>query len=105
MSRTGTWNDKMRQMHKPLQYKNMTAIFDLVYILAFLSYLILSLFIVYHIVRYSGSKTVMVFTLTFFLVGTALLLLANSMLFLSIPFGQFAPNLPTPAYMPNSPFN
>lgn len=85
----------------------MTAIIDLIYLLAFLSYLLLSLFIIYHIIRYSGSKTVMVFTLTFFLIGTSLLLFANALLFFSIPFDQFVPTLTLPSSYspsPKSPF-
>jgi hypothetical protein len=66
----------------------MQAIFDAVYFLAFLSYILLSLFIIYHIARYSVSKTVIVFSLSFFLIGTAMLLFANGMLFFSIPFDQ-----------------
>lgn len=80
------------------------AIFDTVYLIAFLSYLLLSFFIVYHIIRYSINKTTMVFTIAFFLIGTTLLLLANVLLFFSIPFDQLVPTITLPTYSPKSPF-
>lgn len=83
----------------------MTGIFDLVYLLAFLSYLILTIFITYHLVKYSGNRAVMIFSVTFFLIGTGLLLFSNALLFFAIPFDQFVPNIPMPTTYPaNSPF-
>lgn len=81
------------------------SIFDLIYLLVFLSYLLLSLFILYHIIRYSGDRAVMAFTIILFLIGTLSLLLANSLLFFSIPFDQFVPTLSLPSYQTGSPFN
>lgn len=83
----------------------MQAIFDLLYLVVFMSYLLMSLFIVYHIVKYSISKTVTAFTLLFFLVGTALLLFANAILFFSIPFDQLTLSLPTSTYSTHSPLS
>lgn len=82
----------------------MQGIFDLVYMIAFLGYIILSLFIIYHILRYSGNKTTLAFTLIFFVVGTIALLFANAVLFYSIPFGQFVPTLTLPTAAPKFPF-
>ena len=81
----------------------MQGIFDLVYMIAFLGYIILSLFIIYHIIRYSGNKTVLTFTLIFFIVGTIALLFANATLFFSIPFDQFVPALKLPSVAPKFP--
>lgn len=79
-------------------------IFYAVYAIAFLSYLLLSLFIIYHVIRYSADRTVMIFTILFFIVGTALLLFANTVSFLSIPFDQLIPSVPMPTYPSKSPF-
>ncbi len=76
-------------------------IFDIIYLLAFFSYILLSLFILYHIIRYSGNKSVMIFTVFFFLTGTILLLFANALLFFSIPFDQFVPTLTLPSSYPS----
>ena len=80
------------------------AIFDTVYLVAFISYLPLSLFIIYHLIKYSPSRAVMLFTVAFFLIGTALLLFANVLLFFAIPFDQLVPSVPMPVYSPKSPF-
>jgi hypothetical protein len=80
------------------------AIFNIVYLVAFLSYLLLSLFILYHIIRYTGNKTVMLFTIIFFLIGTTLLLLVNASFFFSIPFDQIMPTFTMPSSPPKSIF-
>ncbi|MDD5084255.1 MAG: hypothetical protein PHT88_05015 [Candidatus Moranbacteria bacterium] len=82
----------------------MQAIFNFIYLIVFLSYILLSMFIIYHLVRYSGNRSVMAFTVTFFLIGTACLLFANALLFFSIPFDQFIPALNMPTYSPKAPF-
>lgn len=83
----------------------MASIFHIIYALAFLSYVLLSSFILYHVIRYSGSRVVMVFTIIFFLLGTVSLLIANALLFFSIPFEQFVPTLAMPAsYSARAPF-
>jgi hypothetical protein len=79
-------------------------IFSIIYLLAFASYLLISVFIIYHIVRYSGNKAVMLLTVSFFILGTVCLLFANALLFSSIPFDQFVPSLAIPAYSSSSPF-
>jgi len=78
----------------------MQAIFDLIYLIAFISYLLLSMFIIYHVVRYTGDKAVMTVTLLFFIIGTALLLFANAVFFFAIPFDQSVPALPLPSSSP-----
>lgn len=87
------------------------SVFNLIYAVAFLSYLLLSSFIIYHIVKYSVSKTVMSFTVLLFLIGTFLLLFSNATLFFSVPAEKFTPvfnttntSAKTLPYSPHNPF-
>ena len=81
----------------------MNGIFDLLYFVVFLSYLLLSVFIVYHLLRYSGNRAVMMFTVTFFALGTFLLLVTNMKLYHDIPFDSMAPKVSLPNYSNYSP--
>ena len=77
----------------------MQTLFHLVYTLAFLGYILLTLFIVYHIARFSMNKRVAVFVMIFFITGTILLLISNAILFFSIPLESFTlPGLSTSSF-------
>ncbi len=78
----------------------MQAIFDFIYLIAFVSYLLLSIFIIYHVVRYTSDKAVTTVTLLFFITGTVLLLFANAVFFFAIPFDQLIPVFPLPSSSP-----
>jgi hypothetical protein len=85
----------------------MNGIFDILYIVVLLSYLLLSLFIIYHILRYSGNRAVMIVTLIFFVVGTFLLITSNIAFYSEIPFDTLTPELSLPnntLYTPQNPF-
>jgi hypothetical protein len=88
-----------------------SSVFQIMYIVAFASYVLLALFIVYHLTRYSLDRSVMLFTVSFFIIGTLLLLATNAFLFQNIPFDRFTRNANTssgsvsfPASNGNAPF-
>jgi hypothetical protein len=62
----------------------MISIFGLLYFILLIIYILIALFIVYHIVRFSLSKSAMAMTLAIFVGGFGLLLFCNIILFLSI---------------------
>ncbi|MCX6765380.1 MAG: hypothetical protein NT136_00175 [Candidatus Moranbacteria bacterium] len=71
----------------------MIAIFGIFYLILFLFFTIAALFIVYHVIKYSFSKSVMVLTLTIFLSVFGALLFSNLMLFLSLRWDEIFSNL------------
>jgi ABC-type uncharacterized transport system permease subunit len=78
-------------------------LFYLLYAALFTGYVFFTLFIAYHISRYSLNKAVAAFAITLFLIGTALLAFSNAALFFSIPFENF--DLPTLRVSPYSPYS
>lgn len=66
----------------------MTSAFGLLYLILLLIYFLIALFIVYHIVRFSLSKSAMALTLGVFLIGLGLLVFANLIVFLSIDWNK-----------------
>ena len=74
--------------------KNFAGIF---YAFLILGMLFASFFIVFHLANYSVNRRIARFTMLFFVVGTALLIISNVTLFFSIPsdaFSNFLPNSP-----------
>ncbi|MDD2766885.1 MAG: hypothetical protein PHH40_03970 [Candidatus Moranbacteria bacterium] len=71
----------------------MSQILSAIYIVLFFSYILMGLFVVFHIFRYSLKKNYAVFGITLFLSVFTLLLITNFLLFLSLPFDQLIPNL------------
>jgi hypothetical protein len=69
---------------KVVSHDSMSIIFSVVYIIFFLFWIIASLFVVYHIVRYSLDKKAAVLMLLIFISVTSLLLLTNVILFSSL---------------------
>ncbi|MFZ2187253.1 MAG: hypothetical protein WAV46_01315 [Candidatus Moraniibacteriota bacterium] len=66
----------------------MQSIFGIVYLLLFFSYVLVAIFIIFHIFRYSLKRGAALFGATLFSVVLAVLLLANFLLFLSLPFNE-----------------
>lgn len=64
--------------------KHMQSIFSLLYLLFILGVSVTTLFIVYHITKYSLSKQHAFLGTTVFMIGTVVLLWINSMIFLRI---------------------
>lgn len=65
------------------------AIFFLAYFVIFLFFMISGIFIVYHIVKYSYSKTAMLFMLMIFCSVMGILVFTNIALLFSINFNDF----------------
>lgn len=63
----------------------MPSIFGIIYLLLFFSYILVAIFIVYHIFRYSLKRSAALFGVTLFSVVFATLLFTNTLLFLSLP--------------------
>ena len=71
----------------------MILLVDLFYFLMLLIFLIGSLVIVFHIIRYSYNKTATALMLIIFVGGIVLLLMFNVVLFYSINFGKIFPSV------------
>lgn len=69
----------------------MQFIFGILYTIFFMSFLVMALFIVFHLLRYSLNQKVSVFGTIFFVVVFTILLFSNAMLFFSIPIGDLLP--------------
>jgi hypothetical protein len=69
----------------------MKSLFGSLYLILFFSYVIAALFITFHIIRYSLSRTAMIFGLTLFLLVFVTLLLSNVALFFSLPLDSLFP--------------
>lgn len=64
---------------------NVQSIFGLLYTLLFFSYVVVALFIVFHIFRYSLKRSTALFGVTLFLVVFLILLFTNALIFFSLP--------------------
>lgn len=71
---------------------NAQLIFRLLYTLLFFSYVVMALFIVFHIFRYSLKRTSAHFGVTLFLVVFFVLLFTNAILFFSLPLSTLLPH-------------
>lgn len=71
----------------------MIAIFGILYFILLLIYVLAALFIVYHIMRFSLNKGVMILTLVIFLSVLGALLFSNIMLFLTLRWDKIFSNL------------
>ncbi|MDO8565770.1 MAG: hypothetical protein Q7S04_01110 [Candidatus Moranbacteria bacterium] len=69
------------------------SIFGLIYTLLFFSYVIVALFIVFHIFRYSLKRDTALFGATLFLVVFFILIFTNAILFFSLPFDALLSHL------------
>jgi hypothetical protein len=69
----------------------MKSLFGSLYLVLFFSYVIAAVFIAYHIIRYSLSRTAMIFGLALFLTVFVVLLLSNMTLFFSLPLDSLLP--------------
>lgn len=70
------------------QSKPMPAIFGVIYLLLFFSYILIALFVIYHIFRYSLKRGSAFFGATLFSSVFLVLLITNTLLFLSLPFDE-----------------
>ena len=66
-------------------------IFGLLYALLFFSYVVVALFIVFHIYRYSLKKSSALFGATLFLVVFFVLIFTNALIFFSLPLNTLLP--------------
>ncbi|MDP3957311.1 MAG: hypothetical protein Q8Q10_02310 [bacterium] len=71
---------------------NAQSIFGLLYALLFFSYVIMALFIVFHIFRYSLKRSTANFGATLFLIVFLILIFTNAILFFSLPLGALLPH-------------
>lgn len=69
----------------------MVLIINILYFLVMLMLLILSVFIVYHIIKYSYDKKASFLMLVLFVSVTGVLALLNVILFFRIPFDKIIP--------------
>ncbi|HLC95177.1 MAG TPA: hypothetical protein VJH89_01695 [Patescibacteria group bacterium] len=69
----------------------MQQIFGLLYTVLFFSYLLIALFIVFHIARYSLKKSTATFGITVFLVVFFVLVFTNAILFFALPLNNLLP--------------
>lgn len=67
-------------------------IFKLLYTLLFFSYVVVALFIVFHIFRYSLKRGTAVFGATLFLIVFFILLFTNALIFFSLPLDTLIPS-------------
>ena len=66
-------------------------IFGLLYALLFFSYVVVALFIVYHIFRYSIKRNSALFGAMLFLVVFFVLIFTNALIFFSLPLNTLLP--------------
>ncbi len=72
----------------------MLLIFGLLYTILFFIYIIVALFIVFHLLRYTLNRKTAVLSTSFFLVVFTILLFSNAMLFFSLPLNELLSSLP-----------
>lgn len=70
---------------------NIQLIFQIIYAIVFFSYVVLAIFIVFHIFRYSLERSLALFGVTFFLVIFSILVFINATLFFSLPLDTLLP--------------
>lgn len=71
----------------------MLTIFGILYFILLGIYILAGIFIVYHLVKFSISKSVMMLTIGIFVSVFAVLLLTNITLFFSIPWAKVLSDL------------
>ncbi len=77
----------------------MSFVFNIFYGVLLVTYLFFTGFIVFHLWHYTLNRSVALFTLVFFLIGTAILVSTNASLFLSIPSASLQlPGAPTSSF-------
>jgi len=69
----------------------MRPLFGLLYTFLFLSYSITALFVVFHLLRYSLSRTSAIFMTSLFLLVLIVLLFSNAIIFFSLPLDLIFP--------------
>lgn len=69
----------------------MRPLLGLIYTILFFSYIATSIFIVYHIVRYSLSRQTAIFGVTLFITVLTVLLFTNALIFFSLPLDTLVP--------------
>jgi hypothetical protein len=69
----------------------MQAFFGFLYITLFFAVVVASLFIVFHLSRYSINRRLAFGMMLLFLTVTGVLLWSNTVLFLTLPFGDLLP--------------
>ena len=70
----------------------MQLIFGLLYTVLFFVYIIMALFIVFHLLRYTLNRKTAVLSTSFFLVVFTILLFSNAILFFSLPLSELLPS-------------
>lgn len=71
----------------------MRPLLGLIYTILFFSYVATSVFIVYHIVRYSLSRQAAIFGVALFVTVLTVLLFTNAILFFSLPLDTLIPSV------------
>lgn len=69
----------------------MRALFGFMYLLLFFSFILTSLFIVFHISRYALDRRLAFLALLLFLIVSSVLLATNVLLFLNLPLKELLP--------------
>ena len=69
----------------------MRPIFGLLYVLLFFSYIAVSLFVVFHLLRYSLNRKLALFSTILFCIVMTVLVFTNAMIFFSLPLEEFFP--------------
>lgn len=71
----------------------MRLIFGILYTFLFSSYVATALFVVFHLLRYSLNRKMAILSTTLFVTVLFLLLVANALLFFTLPFENMLPIL------------
>lgn len=69
----------------------MQSLFALIYLIFLSGVVIATLFIIFHLSRYSLNRRLAFGMTIFFLIVTGMLIISNAALFFSIPFESFVP--------------
>lgn len=71
----------------------MRLLFGILYTFLFFSYVATALFVIFHLLRYSLNRRMAVLSTTLFVTVLLLLLIANALLFFTLPFEDMLPLL------------
>ena len=71
----------------------MRLLFGILYTFLFFSYVATALFVIFHLLRYSLNRRMAVLSTTLFVTVLLLLLIANALLFFTLPFEDRLPLL------------
>ncbi|MBP9698009.1 MAG: hypothetical protein KBD65_02370 [Candidatus Moranbacteria bacterium] len=71
----------------------MRLLFGILYTFLFFSYVATALFVIFHLLRYSLNRRMAVLSTTLFVTVLFLLLVANALLFFTLPFEDMLPLL------------